>query len=181
MEQQSKTSSAGEQTLNGAFNLCSPCKAERCGPCGEGSCPSGPEPPSATPLQRGCSWPRSAIQANGQLPLSARLFTLNVPHNVKPARPFAASGRATTGLSGPTLALVAAEARAAAAAVATFPSEISCSTFLFPISLSLSLQTSVSSLFSSVSFSSEKNQKAVLVVCPISINHLLSYLCHMTN
>lgn len=59
------------------------------------------------------------------------------------------------GLLEQTLALVAAEARAAAAAVATFPSEISCSTFFFPVSLSLSLHGSVSSLVSSFSFSSE--------------------------
>lgn len=56
-----------------------------------------------------------------------------------------------------TFALVAAEARAAAAAVATFPSEISCSTFFFPASFSLSLLASTFSLFSSASFSSEKD------------------------
>lgn len=70
------------------------------------------------------------------------------------------------------MALVAAEARAAAAAVATFPSEISCSTFFFPISLSLSLQVSVSSLFSSVSFSSggKKNKPESFITSVPSLN-----------
>lgn len=98
--------------------------------------------------------PRNALQAHRTPPTThgARLFTQPAPR-VLTARALSASGSAGEAV-GQTLALAAAEASAAAAAVATFPSEISCSTFFLPVPLSLSLQASVSSLFSSISFSS---------------------------